>query len=269
MAMFGLLSSPSGGDGSGSAAAGLCRAASLSLCLSRAATLPLGLCLCFDAPSPGGDEPAAKDLTPRLPSVSSLPRGAEPGKAQGASEEATIDEEQQLFKDLLRSQRSARIESAICPHAHLMQEALRRQGSSLQRQEGTGLRRQRSSIRRQEGAGLRRQGTLDAADDERELRRSTVLVRPFLQRHGFSDVNERRRGVLRTRCPLHVAVRLLLLAGADAKRTDGAGRTPLMLAQEKDHIGSHTAVLMALMPLPKAAGLSRGMSFKRSPSALF
>ena len=161
---------------------------------------------------------------------------------------------------------------------------LQRQGTGLRRQ-GSGLRRQGSSLQRQE-SGLRRQGSSlrrlstgvdDVASAEQEFRRAMSLVGPFLRRHGFSDVSQTRRGLFRTRCPLHVAVRendaamvrQLLLARADPKCLDGAGRTPLMLAQEKDHIGSHTAVLMALMPLPKAAGLSRGMSFKRSPSALF
>mmetsp|Transcript_60544 Transcript_60544/g.159177 ORF Transcript_60544/g.159177 Transcript_60544/m.159177 type:complete len:206 (-) Transcript_60544:205-822(-) len=118
--------------------------------------------------------------------------------------------------------------------------------------------------------------TLDTVRGQFELRRAQALVEPFLRKHGFSDLNEERRRIFQTRCPLHVAVRennammvrQLLLARADTKVTDSAGRTPLKLAMEKDRVGSHIAVLLALSPPPPRLPRlpSRQASFRRCQS---
>lgn len=79
-------------------------------------------------------------------------------------------------------------------------------------------------------------------------------IRTFLETNGFEGVNIKRRKLLKTFYPLHVAVkqrdadlvRFLLQAGADPSKKNSSGETPFVLAQKCSSQGSHDAILAAL-----------------------
>jgi len=105
--------------------------------------------------------------------------------------------------------------------------------------------------------------------DERERRaceeRERRIVQEFLSSQGFTDVNFRRRRMLKSSYPLHEAVyqkngqmvELLLAAKADPALKNSAKLTPLQLAQrnnreDENFMFTHAAVLQALKSSPAA-----------------
>lgn len=93
-------------------------------------------------------------------------------------------------------------------------------------------------------------------------------MQDFLQRHGLSSVNDRRRSPVMSACPLHMAVRhndgpmvrWLFRAGADVQGKDSLGRSPVQLAYRFDAHGSHKEVVDGLASAERLAGLTRARS---------
>lgn len=103
----------------------------------------------------------------------------------------------------------------------------------------------------------RRQQELDAqlkaALDAEEAAAREVLDEWLRQEH-FSGVNGRRRSLLKSKWPLHTAVKrrdlrmvkLLLRFDADPDNTDSNGLTPKQVAERSNKDGSHGDIIRAL-----------------------
>jgi ankyrin repeat protein len=129
-------------------------------------------------------------------------------------------------------------------------EAKERQLQEMRRQ--AELDRQRQEQERQEKIRLQeeaRQRKIKEMDDAKK-------VRAFLQANGFKDVNDLVRKKFNKVTPLCFAVgqndvdmvKLLLAAGADAKKMNGKKEMPLSLARKLNKDGTHAAVIQELTP---------------------
>jgi len=84
--------------------------------------------------------------------------------------------------------------------------------------------------------------------------RDASKVHNFLSQHGFAGVNTKRTRMLKSKYPLHTAVKLadrdtltlLLASGANASLKNSGGDTPKQLARKLNKGGSHDAVYEAL-----------------------
>jgi len=105
---------------------------------------------------------------------------------------------------------------------------------------------------------LRRKEAARSAQEQEKLERRRALERFFLK-HGFTGVNEPRRGGCSilgaaTTYPLHCAaelaeletVEILLKEGAVEAQTNSAGKTAAQVAMRKNVGSSHDAVLLRL-----------------------
>lgn len=92
---------------------------------------------------------------------------------------------------------------------------------------------------------------------EESLRRERdrkAAVAAFLKEHGFAKVGTKKRSLLKTTYPLHVAaqkgyshvVAMLLDEGADPRKRNSSGKTAQEVAEECNRHGSHAAVLCVL-----------------------
>merc|ERR1712241_1599701 len=89
---------------------------------------------------------------------------------------------------------------------------------------------------------------------EKEQREAQQHVATFLKDNGFKGVNDKRKKMLFSCYPLHVAVeknnadivKSLLRCGADPKQKNSSGQTPQDLAHKCNKKGSHTLVLQAI-----------------------
>jgi len=80
------------------------------------------------------------------------------------------------------------------------------------------------------------------------------MVSDFLEKHGFSHVNAKKRRFLRSTYPLHLAVQernarlvsALLARGADKDQKNSLGVTAVEVAKKSNKDGSHREVLEAL-----------------------
>mmetsp|Transcript_36163 Transcript_36163/g.65594 ORF Transcript_36163/g.65594 Transcript_36163/m.65594 type:complete len:170 (+) Transcript_36163:3-512(+) len=94
----------------------------------------------------------------------------------------------------------------------------------------------------------------DLAKAAAEAKLDDELLRAFLAEHGFSSINAKRRKMIWTSCPLHVAaerkdakmVGLLLRKGADPALKNSFGRTAAQVAEKMNKNESHSEVLRAL-----------------------
>lgn len=102
--------------------------------------------------------------------------------------------------------------------------------------------------------------------------REAEVLSSFLAANGFNGVNTKRRRMLTSCYPLHVAVQqndainveLLIAAGADTSCRNSLGLTPLQLAQRRNKNGSHAQVLTYIAMSAKAGSRSaRGMASPR------
>jgi hypothetical protein len=115
--------------------------------------------------------------------------------------------------------------------------------------------------------------------EERSRRERVQKVDAFLRTNGFTSVNA-RRGWFSGSYPLHVAidrndldmVKLLLLSSAHKKLKDANGRTAIQRARERNHYGSHAAVLKALLskrkkrPAGDSDMVGRSVAAQRTPT---
>ena len=104
---------------------------------------------------------------------------------------------------------------------------------------------------------LAQRAKMEAACKKDELKANAMKVHEFLKSHGFEGgVNAKKRSMLKSRYPLHIAVKaqdaemvkLLLLAGADKSLKDSTGYTPAQKAEQYSrHKKSSLDVLRELL----------------------
>merc|ERR1719217_640223 len=141
-------------------------------------------------------------------------------------------------------------------------EERRRQEKERQRQEQEEQRRQREEEaerqreeqrQRQTEERRRQEAEQAAAETERnsaeQKTRDELRLKKFLSDHGHAGINAKRTKMMKSKYPLHTAVKLadadmvklLLAAGADPKLANSAGETPKQLARKMNKNESHSA----------------------------
>jgi hypothetical protein len=89
---------------------------------------------------------------------------------------------------------------------------------------------------------------------EEQMRLDSQKLDAFLKEHGYTGANVKRTKMLKSKYPLHTAVkkndpdlvRILLAAGADPGAKNSAGLTAAQLAKKTDKKGSHASLLLTL-----------------------
>lgn len=118
------------------------------------------------------------------------------------------------------------------------------------------LQRIREAERRQQEERQREADRLQKEEMERSAKvaQDKKVLDEFLSRRGYSGVNAKRTKMLRSKYPLHSAVKdnsveiaeFLLAAGADTSLRSSAGLTPAHLAMKLNVNGSHDEMLRTL-----------------------
>jgi hypothetical protein len=95
-----------------------------------------------------------------------------------------------------------------------------------------------------------------AAPDQKPTSEAEIdtKLKEWLQKHGYTDVNCRRKRLLKYKYPLHTAVKnndvemvqLLLQSGSCHSNTNSSGLTPKQLAARSDKDGTYAAIIAAL-----------------------
>merc|ERR1719282_2278076 len=112
---------------------------------------------------------------------------------------------------------------------------------------------ERSQRAQEEAAQAAAARRAEAEHMAREQERKALVV-AFLKEHGYSDVGAPKRTMLKTKYPIHTAVKTgdpkivmaLLEEGANPAQKNSAGKTAAQVAQQKNRKGSHANVLRAL-----------------------
>jgi len=167
-----------------------------------------------------------------------------------AMEEAARLERERQDAEAAEAERQSRALAAAELQAKLEQELRQREEAEeeafRQAEEERRLAAQAAEELRQkeELAGRQRE-----ADEQKQLQ-------AFLKEHGFTGVNGKRTRMMKSKYPLHSAVkhkdanivRMLLKSGADPALKSSAGLTAQQLALKINKAGSHDHVLSALTP---------------------
>merc|ERR1712037_581447 len=109
-------------------------------------------------------------------------------------------------------------------------------------------RREHEEAERVEAA---RQAEVERLAQEQERK---ALVTAFLKDHGYRGVDIPKKTMLKTKYPIHTAVKTgdpkivdaLIKAGANPAQKDSAGQTAVEVAHQKNKKGSHANVLRTL-----------------------
>jgi hypothetical protein len=141
---------------------------------------------------------------------------------------------------LAAAERQARLEQELHEREQAEAEVLR------QADEDRMLAAQAAEATRQ------REETAARADQAKEQKQ----LQAFMKVHGFTGVNFKRTRMMKSKYPLHSAVkhkdadmvRVLLKNGADPALKSSAGHTAQQLALKINKVGSHDLVLSALTP---------------------
>jgi hypothetical protein len=175
--------------------------------------------------------------------------------ADKAAAKARQEEQRQADARREAAERAAREHEAYerQQQALLMEERRRAEEARLQEQSRVELERQRERLRLKEEADRQAAAKLQIETED-------LLVRDFLEKHGFEGINQIRKipsGFMRSRkcSPLHLAVehneahlvRLLVSRGADVKAKNGKGKRPFDLAQGLGQENSDSQGLLELL----------------------
>jgi hypothetical protein len=132
----------------------------------------------------------------------------------------------------------------------------------LAQQEEERQREEEEQRRKEEAAEeqAQRQRMATQQQDRERRRQNQEKVSAFLRAHGFTNVQAKRKRMMRSCYPLHAAVmenspemiQLLVDAGADRGARNSSGQTPEVLAQRLDKSGTHEQVITALKLPPSS-----------------
>jgi len=176
-----------------------------------------------------------------------------PEESQSHEEAKQLQVEEQLREESDRLQREE--QRAMKRKAQLERQERLKEQARLKAKARSAYEEETRLAREEE---LRRKEAARLAQEQETLERRRSLER-FFQKHGFTGVNEPRRGGCSilgaiTTYPLHVAAELaeletvdkLLQEGAVEAQRNSAGKTAAQVAMRKNVKGSHDAVLMRL-----------------------
>jgi len=165
-------------------------------------------------------------------------------------EQRRVQEQQRQRAEAERAEKAKEVEQEE------LMERRRQQVAATQREEAAGQEQdaREEEVRRQEAERIAQEQLAKQASDQK-------AVEEFLAANHFTDVNFKRRKMLKSCYPLHEAVsqknivmaELLVAAKADLQLKSSAGETPLQLAQRTNSLYSHAPLLKVLRPAPAPA----------------
>lgn len=180
-------------------------------------------------------------------------------QAQLAAEEEQ-ERERQRVAALFKAQeeerlRRARAEEEAAQERRRQQEeearlARQRAEEAARAARAESLRKEREA--QEEAERRRREAEKEAERLRQEKEKADAAkVGSFLTANGFAQINAKKKSMMSSQYPLHVAVKqnnpevvqLLIEARADACMKNSSGQTPLDKAKKSDKKGSHAAVL--------------------------
>jgi len=165
-------------------------------------------------------------------------------------EQRRVQEQQRRRAEAERAETAREVEQE-----ELMERRRRRdQGAAAQREEAARQEQEArdEEVRSQEVERIAQEQLAKQASDKN-------AVDTFLAANHFTDVNFKRRKMLKSCYPLHEAVcqknsvmaQLLVAAKANLELKSSAGETPLQLAQRANRANSHAAFFKFLSPAPE------------------
>lgn len=169
-------------------------------------------------------------------------------------EELRSTEEGELAAERRRQEEVERAAAEEATERQREEERLQAQQEAQEERE----RREREDHKRKEAEAKCKKEELDRAQRKAEQKSIELeKVKQFLSQHGYLGVNTKRTKMMKSKYPLHTAVKLadqemillLLSSGADQSLKNSSGETPEQLARKLNKSGSHDRVSSALQGL--------------------